>query len=363
MSFRPFPSIEQFRHCVADVRHRATYIGKNAAGEALYDETLPQPTLVFEGTVKLHGTNAGVRFERAAAGWAVAAQSRTRDLTPDDDNSGFATWVATNEVLAPLLLALVERSGVMEWEAAHTVTLFGEWVGQGVNGKTAIGKLSKRLVLFGMAVDAGTEEERDVVWPDLMEVRAKVTAAKGLGVSDYAQAGVYFINDFQTWAIPVDFENPEAALEQLETLTLEVEAECPVAKAMGSEGIGEGIVWTHNSPEFGHLRFKTKGLKHKGTKSKRVADIAPEVLAGRKAFVDAVLTESRLEQGLDYLVEQGKSISRDHLGLYLEWMGKDVLKEESDTMRVSGLEKKDVMKAVNLAAKDWFLANVSALAS
>ncbi len=45
---KKFPSIEQFRHAVRAVRDRASFNGT------------PVPTLRFRGTVKLHGTNAGI---------------------------------------------------------------------------------------------------------------------------------------------------------------------------------------------------------------------------------------------------------------------------------------------------------------
>src|SRR6185369_17529395 len=67
-------------------------------------------------TEKIDGTNAavGVSYDKAV----VWAQSRTRIITPQNDNAGFAKWVEQNarelaDVLGPGL---------------H----FGEWWGQGV---------------------------------------------------------------------------------------------------------------------------------------------------------------------------------------------------------------------------------------
>ncbi len=50
-----FPSIEQFRNVVRNVEHRSSYVGMDDNGDAIYNKLLPNPTLVFEGTVKLHG--------------------------------------------------------------------------------------------------------------------------------------------------------------------------------------------------------------------------------------------------------------------------------------------------------------------
>lgn len=50
-----FPEIEQFRNVIQAVKYRAQIIGKDENGVAIFDETLPLPTLKFKGTVKLHG--------------------------------------------------------------------------------------------------------------------------------------------------------------------------------------------------------------------------------------------------------------------------------------------------------------------
>ena len=54
------PSIEQFRTVIANINRQYNFVGLDENGEAIYDQTLPKPVLTFNGTVKLHGTNAGV---------------------------------------------------------------------------------------------------------------------------------------------------------------------------------------------------------------------------------------------------------------------------------------------------------------
>ena len=67
--------------------------------------------------------------------WYVFAQSRTRFITPDADNFGFAKWVEAN---AP---ELVEALG----EGRH----FGEWWGQGI--QRGYGLKEKRFSLFNVS--------------------------------------------------------------------------------------------------------------------------------------------------------------------------------------------------------------------
>lgn len=90
---------------------------------------------VFHISEKIDGTNACIVIERSPAidfdsttpiatlwkngiGFNVGAQSRTRLITPEDDNYGFAGWVQTNAE------QLLEDLG----EGHH----FGEWWGQGI---------------------------------------------------------------------------------------------------------------------------------------------------------------------------------------------------------------------------------------
>lgn len=348
---RKFPSIEQFRHVVADVTHKATYLGQNDSGEALYDTSRPKPVLTFRGTVKLHGSNCGIEFDLLAG--TTSAQSRERVLSVEDDNFGFCAWMQSEEgaievaSLRALLYLVAERRCVGEVASLH---LFGEWCGPAVNGKTAIGRLPMRWVLFrALATQAdGTE-----VWLDVNELAA-ARRANVFGVSQ----SVFFIGDYRTWELAIDFNDPAASLEALEQLTLEVEASCPVAMAMGGEGIGEGIVWECHDTRWGHHCFKTKGAKHKGTKGK-VVTVAPEVLASQAAFVDAVLTESRLEQGFELIRTRYGKVTEDRIGDFLRWVGMDVLKEESDTLTASGLERRQVMGAVNRAAKAWLMPRLA----
>ncbi len=84
-------------------------------------------------TQKIHGTNAQLLIHRDENNNVlVNAGSRTRWLTPDDDNYGFAGWVERNKE------ELIEKLG----EGRH----YGEWCGKGIN--SGEGLPIKTLVLF-----------------------------------------------------------------------------------------------------------------------------------------------------------------------------------------------------------------------
>lgn len=80
-------------------------------------------------TEKIDGTNAAIVVNEDLS---VFAQSRTRIITPEDDNFGFARWVAENEEELASLLG----------PGRH----FGEWWGQGIQRK--YGMSEKRFSLF-----------------------------------------------------------------------------------------------------------------------------------------------------------------------------------------------------------------------
>lgn len=347
LPLRSFPEIEQLRHAVATVRHKAEYIGQGADKQPQYDTSRTKPVLTFRGTTKLHGTNAGVAFNILSGD--VYAQSKERILSVENDNFGFAAWLLSDETAqdrAQLRDSVLAAAGGVVNQQIIACRVFGEWCGPVVNPKTAIGQLPQRWVVFNALVTTADGSEHWFSSESILEAWPGERRAGSL---------VHFIADYPQWSIDIDFNNPEAILDELERLTLEVEAECPVAKALGLSGLGEGIVWTYHDQLHGRLWFKTKGVKHKGTKNSRLVQIEPEVLASLDAFTDAVVTESRLEQGFELIRAEHGAVNETHIGDFLKWVGQDVLKEESDTLDASGLERKQVMGRVNQRAKTWLM--------
>jgi hypothetical protein len=84
-------------------------------------------------TEKIDGTNAAVVISED--GGTIGAQSRSRIITVDDDNFGFAKWVSANrdELLAKL-------------GPGHH---FGEWWGSGI--QRGYGLTEKRFSLFNVS--------------------------------------------------------------------------------------------------------------------------------------------------------------------------------------------------------------------
>lgn len=115
-------------------------------------------------TEKIDGTNAAVvireldgdptyahlitRLKINGCHYEVRAQSRTRFITPEQDNYGFAGWVQRNAE------ALVEILGAG--------THFGEWWGSGIQRKYGLTGGDKRFSLFNTARWATLKSEMDM---------------------------------------------------------------------------------------------------------------------------------------------------------------------------------------------------------
>lgn len=336
-----FPSIEQFRTVISEVRY--------------FYKDLEMPTLKFRGAVKLHGTNAGVCWSKGKGLWV---QSRKNVITPEKDNAGFAKFVHKQKADFEKLLRAILSATEYSDNPDAKIALFGEWCGKGIQAGVAIAEVSPRLVVFGVSVtipysnpnpDLDMMEER--IW---LPLEASQDALHESPLSD-----VYHIANYPTWTIDIDFNKPQLSQNILAEITEEVERECPVGKAFGVSGIGEGVVWTGQLTVPGgatkNLRFKVKGEKHSVSKVKTLAPVDVEKVKSIQEFMDYAVTENRMAQGYDELItKKGLVPDTKQIGPFIKWVRDDVLKEESDTMKASGLEAKDISKALSIRAKAWF---------
>lgn len=312
-----FTSIESFRHAVSKVRRYCD------------NQNKAYPTLKYVGTVKLHGTNAGIR--RTASG-KIQPQGRNRLVSVDSDNYGFAFFVEGH-------LEAVKNLFDTHFKDGDDVTVYGEWCGGNIQKNVALTQLDKHFVIFAVLVN-------------------------GEHVSNFAELqdnenNIWNILQIPQFEIEVDFDDPSPASDILSDLTLEVENECPWGKFHGVSGTGEGIVWVHpDRMDLTDLWFKTKGLKHKNAgkkKSKQKIKIAPEKLESIRALIDEVLPDWRLEQGFSHLKEQGLPVLPESTGPYLKWIANDILKEEMDILVKNGLEWRDIQSHIMRTARQHFL--------
>lgn len=335
MTHIAFPSINQFRHVVQHVRRKASFIGLDAAGEPIYNLAAKAPTLTFTGTVKLHGTNAAIVFTPGN----VQFQSRERVLTWEQDNAGFYAHMSSKPLaLLRLLNSVLEYVGEPH---DYTIAIYGEWCGGNIQKGVAITGLPKMFVIFAIKVNGE--------WISMDTTKLVNTAMS-----------IYSIEQFDDYVLTIDFEQPEKSQNILASMTERVEASCPVGSYFGQEGIGEGIVWRCANDPSSDLWFKVKGEKHSASKVKTLAPVDVEAVENIREFVSKVVTEARLEQGLQNLInEQGKPFDMTSMGDFIRWVHGDIVKEESDTAAASGIEFKKVSGLIAQAAKRWYVERLN----
>lgn len=334
-----FPSIEQFRSVIRHVQQQTRYAGKDENGDAIYDASKPLPTLKFRGTVKLHGTNAGIVYDVATK--ELTYQSRERVLSLTQDNAGFMLWAMSHENDWRYLFENLSLPSDKQ------VAIFGEWCGRGIQKGVAVSELPKMFVVFAVKVIDANDKS---TWLDISDETDLIMGEE--------EDRLYNIHSFPTYEIDIDFKFPEIAQNKMIEITEAVEAECPVGKHFGVSGIGEGVVWTCVSEGWNDSGtwFKVKGEKHSVSKVRTLAAVDVEAVENIRAFVAATVTEARLEQGLDNLVrEQLLPFEMKSMGDFIRWVYNDVLKEEMDTIVASQIDPKKLGGAIANEARPWFV--------
>lgn len=330
-----FPDIQQFRNVRKQVEYMTRIVGKDEAGEPIFDPSKPLPVMKFRGTEKLHGTSSAILTD----GVDTWAQSRERIVSIGSDNAGFAFFISTLGDSLKKLFDSVPTAPVPDPQD-NIIGIFGEWCGGNIQAGVAINGLPKMFVVFAVLY-------------------------KGVWLEDFSsvkvpEAQIFNINDFATFEIEIDFEKPEGPVEKMEQMVSFVEGRSPVGVAFGREGVGEGIVWKPVGELSGNTRlwFKTKGEKHAVVKTKRVIEVDVQKQASVADFVTRTVTEARLKQGVEVLHRNGVTIiDQTQIGPFLKWVVGDIHKEESDVMKASGLEPKDVNGAISRVAREWLMKN------
>lgn len=347
MNMIKFPHIEQFRNVIRHVKNHTAYVGQDKNGDPIYDISKPLPILKFRGTVKLHGSNAAVVVNLSEDDVNVHFQSRSRVLSLTSDNAGFMLAMSKHKDLFVEIANNVLYGEEYNKEAGCFVAIYGEWCGGSIQKGVALNQLEKMFVIFAIKIEAESDKEIISKWIDIADYNFTHTDAR-----------IYSIQDFETYEIDIDFSRPELAQNKMIEMTEVVEAECPVGKAFGVSGIGEGIVFACISPGWNDSGtwFKSKGEKHANSKVKTLNPIDVEAVANLHEFVDSAVTENRLEQGLDNLVrEQQMPFEMGSMGGFLRWMYNDILREEQDTIIENQIDPKKLGSAIANKARPWYV--------
>lgn len=345
-----YNSTPQFHDVVKQIRSTAEY------------HSIPLPKIKFEGTVKMHGSNAAVVFDVQDLS-KFHCQSRENIIDPYKDNFGFASFIHGDK-LARDKLAHFASNVILDqcnsdplFNEDYKLQIYGEWIGPGIQKSVGISQIKEKIfVVFKVRVGKDNEKTNFLDF-------------KHLEFPDHPR--IKSVYDFPTFEVEVDFELPTLTQNTLSELTLKVADDCPVARKLLPEFegklLGEGIVWSslpvgiEEYDKNGQYLFKTKDPRHSVSKVKTIASVDPEKVKGIKEFIEYAVTDNRLNQGLDYLKESNLPIEMTSTGEFIKWVMKDILKEELETLNVSGIEPKDINGSVAQKAKLFFINKVKEL--
>lgn len=335
-----YPSIPQFNMLLSDLRHHSRYAGKTPDNKPIYDNNLPLPEVIINGTVKLHGANCSVVLTRDGDFYP---QSRENVLTEEVNCEGFYQFAMDRKNLFVSLLTGYLKATPEDVEA---VVLYGEWAGKGIQKKVAISQLDPFFSVFDLRLIDSTYEQGGTGFIDTSFEKFH-----------WPMHRLYNIHAFKTWTIGLDVANPETIQDTLRTETLGVQSECPVGKALGVEGVGEGIVWTVVYKGKKH-RMKVKGQKHSSTNVKELAPVDTVKVNSINEFIEYAITENRMNQGLDVMRKSNQPITRENTNIFVKWVFADVMKEEKETLAKSNITTKDIASKGNYKIRQFYMSHV-----
>lgn len=337
-----FPKIEQFRNVVSAILRQSDFVGLDDNGDAIYDSSKLKPTLKFKGSVKLHGTNAGVSYTDNLGIWAQS-KGVAYPLTELASHMGFTFFVNSNkELFEKFMKDIAEKNNIDTSKLC--ITIFGEWVGKGIQKGVSISEIEKSFFIFGVKVSNPDDENFTSFWLDHSGIRSN-------------EDKVFNILDFPTFEVEINFNIPQLVQNVLGNITEEVEKECPVGKFFGHSGIGEGVVWSCDLNGVRHC-FKVKGELHSVSKVKTLASVDVEKLNSIQEFVEYSVTRARFEQGLGEVFASPEEYDTKKTGDIIRWIVNDIMTEEMDVMIENKLTPQDVNKYVSTKARQMFFQEI-----
>ena len=337
-----FPKIGQFRNVLQDLNRQMTFIGMDDLGDPIYDHLKRKETLTFKGSVKLHGTNAAISYNDSLGIWAQSRE-RALNLTEVSEHFGFVFLVKSKESVIELMINRIKEENNID-TSIDTITIYGEWAGKGIQKGVAISNIDKALFIFGVKISRLGDENFKSYWVD----------SSNLSSPDDR---IFNINDFQTFEIEIDMNNPKSIQNDLIDITLNVEKECPVSKVFGHSGVGEGVVWSVEYKDTIH-RFKVKGDKHSSSNVPKLAEVDIEKMNSVSEFVDYAVTQNRFEQGIQ-IVFDGAYMSTKQTGDIIRWVIEDIMSEELDVLVENNLIPKDVNKSISDKVRKLFFVEIA----
>ena len=335
MSHSSYNSIDSLRLCIQEIKKY--YSSKN--------EVIPE-FIDFYGTIKLHGTNAGVGFNNQKGMWC---QSRSNIITPKQDNANFAEFVEKNKEKFEDLFDIIEKKYSINVDT-HSIIIFGEWCGSRIQSKVAICEMARFFAIFDVKIVKNDNKE------DNYYLNSTFPEIK----SDF-DSRIFNINEFKTYQIRLNFSDLVTTQDELIKYIEEIEVQCPFAKIFEKKGPGEGIVFKTFINDKERFVFKVKGDEHKASKERRKVEVTNEHYSTYEKFIERVVTHNRLIQAMDYIYKFDSSLetynktpSLADIKHIASWIKNDIYKEEKDTIECNDFDHAKLDKLISKASYKMF---------
>lgn len=307
-----FPSIENERRTISDVV-------KTFLSDA--------DTVLIEGCVKLHGTSSAI--VKHGRDGPFSYQSRTRVITSEDDNAGFARMMSINEQAVRSIFEQIEAIAGEE-RLQWPVVVYGEWCGKGIQKGVALQHIEKVFVIFKITMGL----EKTTRWVKMEEYK-DVTA----------HPLIRNIREIPSYTFTLRKGNVVNDLAKINEVVAKIDQECPfVSNLYGIKGVGEGLVLQPQVCQSSDFWWKCKGKSHEKPTP------APKVTVDRQNSKESVLaaqlvTYERLQSAKEALhIKNDEKNVFKHFKPLSDWMQQDILREEGDL--IASLDHKFMMKAI-----------------
>lgn len=328
MQLIKMPKIQNTNDILNSLSYERQFIGLDENKEPVFDK-LQLPLFEITGTVKLHGTNSAVVFtinhsdDIETATFHTQSKNtafRSGTLTGHFDFNLFANQNINS--FKNIAKQIIVQNDI-RINANDTIAIFGEWVGPGIQKGVAISSIpNRKFFLFSVKLN---EKYVDI------------------SKCHFVYQDIHNIYNYEIFKLMVDNTKLQELKNEIETLVLYVEESCPVAKAFGVNGIGEGIVWTGsyvhpftNKPTF--VQFKSKGEKHSNVQKDKRVKLNDITIPENVLFVvNEIDVENRVHQ---MITEHFNGINpgKSQTGKIIELVLNDIALEETLLMNSNQVE-------------------------
>lgn len=364
----------------------------------------------YANGILVHNSNAGVTLSQNGE---LTAQSRERELTLTSDNAGFCLWMnqeSHKNFFLEKLKSLIEPDDI-------SITVFGEWAGGNIQKGVAVCNLPKQLYVFSVChlKQDGTRvysnnlitlfddkklgvynllqfehecinidfEKTDSYINKFVEEAEKIgdvcPVGKKFGITNEILESTFTmdknqlfhcsgdtISDFMTNKL-LDLSNNSNKINLGEKYNLLINKVNPKPGVMNIvikdlndviiheeniSSIGEGIVLCSVDGEY---IVKFKNDKHSVSKIKTTSKVDEVLIKDINDFVENVVTENRLLQGIEKLKEMNLTVDEKSTGEFIKWVQNDVFKEEIDIIVEKKLLPNKVKGVIANKARKFFM--------